>query len=671
MKSTGCGPICLLRNMPNGIMGKPYATEMDRLSETYTWALEVPIEPLAAAVSASATLPLLAVGSGGSFTAAHLACTLHQSHSGTMARPLTPLEFIFSSLHLGALGVMILSAGGTNTDIITTLENAVLRGSRRCMVLCFRRGSRLSRLAQAYRFVDLIDLDPPFIKDGFLATNSLLAFSVLLVRAYACAYSAHEGLPPRLEALFAHDHSSERYLHELRAACRPLWERETLVVLYGSGGHAAALDLESKFSEAALGNIQLADFRNFAHGRHNWIAKRGSKTAVLAIFTDGERDLAERTLQLIPPSIPVARIGLPGTGPTAMVAAMVAILHVVGAAGEQRKVDPGRPGVPAFGRRIYGLRALRASPQGIFSQETVAIARKLRCDVRALADRQDLPFWQEAYRRFVRTLQQTSFGAVIFDYDGTLCDEQDRFSGLRPDTVQHLTRLLQAGLPIGIATGRGRSVRDDLRRALPQELWTNVYLGYYNGAEIAGLADDMRPDTSPEPCESLKGLAAAVQEDPIISRVTTCEPRRAQVSIQPKSAVSADLAWRVIQQVVHSHEAKVLRSSHSIDLLRRDVSKCSLLAHLGALVREGTQVLVIGDKGQWPGNDCELLGLPYSLSVDEVSGDPGTCWNLALPGHRGVQAVLDYLDALRLSKGALQFDVGRLMAGKPSGRGRR
>jgi hypothetical protein len=58
-------------------MGKPYATELSRLSDTYAWALETPIESLAAAVSASSHLPLIAVGSGGSFSAAHLACSLH------------------------------------------------------------------------------------------------------------------------------------------------------------------------------------------------------------------------------------------------------------------------------------------------------------------------------------------------------------------------------------------------------------------------------------------------------------------------------------------------------------------------------------------------------------------------------------------------------------------
>lgn len=640
-------------------MGKPYAKELSRLSETYAWALQTPIEPLAAAVSASATLPLLAVGSGGSFSVAHLACTLHQRHSGMMAKPLTPIEFMSSPLHLGTLGVMILSAGGTNTDIIATLENTVRRESRRCIAFCLRKGSRLSRLSQTHRFVDLVEMSPPSFKDGFLATNSLLAFSVLLVRAYAHAFSVSDGLPPQLEACFAPKEPHEQYLDNLCVACRPLWQRETLVVLYGSEVHTAAIDLESKFSEAALGNTQLSDFRNFAHGRHNWLAKRGSKTGVLAIFTNDEQDLAERTLRLVPSSIPVAKIQLPTTGPTAMLGAMVAVLHAVGAAGKEHGVDPGRPSVAQFGRRIYHLHPPRSARE-TFSPEMVAIARKLRCDARTLTDRSDLTLWQGAYRRFVEELQKTLFSAVIFDYDGTLCDERDRFSGLRPDITRHLVRLLKAGCLVGIATGRGKSVRDDLRKVLPRTSWANVYLGYYNGADIASLCEDTHPNASSEPCATLKSVAAFLRNHPIISQAATCEPRRSQISVQPMSTRSADLVWRILQHATQSREIKALRSSHSIDILRFDVSKLSLLSHLSGLVRQGTQVLAIGDKGQWPGNDYELLNTPYSLSVDEASGDPNTCWNLAPPGHRGPQAAVDCLAALQFSNGTFRFDASRL-----------
>ena len=637
-------------------MGKPYAIELSRLRETYAWALETPIDSLVAAVSGSGDLPLLGVGSGGSFSAAHLACSLHQHHTGMVSRPVTPLELVSAPVRLRSLSAMLLSAGGSNADIISALENVISREPRRCVVLCLRKGSALSRLAKSYRFIDVPDLNPPSVKDGFLATNSLLAFAVLLVRAYNCGFASNQKLPQGFDSLLVDSPANRDYIEELRVHCGPLWTRDTLVVLYGPSVATAAIDLESKFSEAALGNIQLADFRNFAHGRHHWVAKRASKTGVLAICAKNEQDLCDKTLRLLPSTVPIARVYVPHCGTTANVAALVAVLHLVGAAGKRQRIDPGRPGVPTFGRRIYGLRALRALNKSASEKQT-AIARKVGCDVQTLQYRKDLEFWNGAHQRFVDRLAKATFGAVLLDYDGTLCDEQDRFSGPREEVAQELTRLLQGGILIGIATGRGDSARTDLRNMLPRMVWDNVYLGYYNGSDLGRLSDDTHPDSSGMPADPLKAVADALSVNPIISALATCKISRNQISVRPSSVAGGELVWRSVRQVAQIHGLDVLRSSHSIDVLQPGVSKRSLLTQIRRLLDEGGSVLSIGDKGEWPGNDFDLLNTPYSLSVDEVSADPDTCWNIAPPGHRGVQALFDYFGWIQLRQGSFHLTL--------------
>jgi hypothetical protein len=635
-------------------MGKPYATELSGLGDTYAWALETSIEPLAAAVSASSHLPLIAVGSGGSFSAAHLACSLHQYYTGMVSKPVTPLELVSSPARLRSTSTMILSAGGSNADIVSALENVISREPRRGIVLCLREGSALARIARSYCFVDVPDLNPPWSKDGFLATNSLLAFAVLLVRAYTCAFSSNEQLPRDFKSLLANGRGNRDAIEDLRAHCDPLWTRETLVVLYGPSVATAAVDLESKFSEAALGNVQLADFRNFAHGRHHWLAKRAAKTGVLAICAKDEQDLCEKTLRLIPRAVPVARICLSHVGTTASVAALVAVLHVVGAAGERHDIDPGQPSIPAFGRRIYGLRVLRSLNKSV-SEGQIAIARKLGCDVQDLRGRQDLSFWRGAYQRFLERLVKATFGALLLDYDGTFCDGRDRFSGPRQDVVQELVRLLQGGIVLGIATGRGASAGTDLQKVLPKQLWDNVRLGYYNGAYLGRLSDDFNPDASGTPSDALKSIADTLSTHPIISRLAECKLGHSQVSVRPLSPTGEELVWRLVQQLAQTHGLAALRSSHSIDILPPEVSKRSLLNRICSMLPEGCSVLSIGDKGQWPGNDFDLLNTPYSLSVDEVSADPNTCWNIAPPGHRGTQALLDCLACVQLRDGGFRL----------------
>jgi ABC-type nitrate/sulfonate/bicarbonate transport system ATPase subunit len=61
---------------------------------------------------------------------------------------------------------------------------------------------------------------------------------------------------------------------------------ELMVLVGPSGcGKTTALRLVAgleEVTEAALTNVQAADFRHFAHGRHHWLAKRADRTAVLA-----------------------------------------------------------------------------------------------------------------------------------------------------------------------------------------------------------------------------------------------------------------------------------------------------------------------------------------------------------------------------------------------------
>jgi fructoselysine-6-P-deglycase FrlB-like protein len=237
-------------------MGRPYGTELSQLATTYAWARKADVAQLSDAISASSSLPLLVIGSGGSLSAAHHAAALHTLESGIASRAITPLEMVRSSIYLGDAGTLFLSAGGTNADILGSFRAVVEREPRSCTVLCFRPGSQLSRLAHEYSFVHVVEMTPPVAKDGFLSTNSLLAFLVLIERAYSAVFGKPDSLPASAKELL-----TDGFLDQLARECAPLWNRDTTLLLHGIDVSAAAIDFESKFSEAALGNVQVADLR--------------------------------------------------------------------------------------------------------------------------------------------------------------------------------------------------------------------------------------------------------------------------------------------------------------------------------------------------------------------------------------------------------------------------
>jgi hydroxymethylpyrimidine pyrophosphatase-like HAD family hydrolase len=411
------------------------------------------------------------------------------------------------------------------------------------------------------------------------------------------------------------------------------------------------VDLESRFTEAALQDVWIADYRNFAHGRHHWLAKRPNSTAVLAFLTPDDQELASRTLALIPSSVRIVRESLSFSGVTAGIAALGRVIQIAASAGRAMGIDPGRPGVPVFGRRIYHLNAF--GKRSIPSLEQTAIERKTGKPVATLSSLGLLEFWRQAYAGFASALRTATFKGVAIDYDGTLCGETDRFGDLRPDMAEELVRLLRGGIPVGVATGRGTSVRKALRQALPKRHWDRVVVGYYNGGDV-GLLSDERPDGTPRVGDALTELVKILASNRLLTRLANLELRIPQVTIEPKRRTEADDVWALAEDIVHTLRipgTSVVRSSHSIDILAPGVDKRAVVKHLAAFdCGSDTPVLRIGDKGRYPGNDYLLLNSPHSLSVDEASLDPRTCWNIAPLGIRGAAACVYYLRSLRLTR---------------------
>lgn len=636
---------------------------MEKLAATFAYVASADIKPLQQAVGAARLSSLRAIGSGGSLTAAHALAGLHQRYTDLLAAVATPLEAVDNPLD-AEVATWLLSAGGKNPDIMAAAKTLILREPRHLGVLCGRSDSPLARLCRQHPYVDLLLYPSPAGKDGFLATNSLLGFTALLTRAYAVEFGSDadwQDTVKHMMPLLRDAAVTEAW----EAAMGRLWTRPTTLVLHGPATRVGAIDLESKFTEAALGHLQLADYRNFAHGRHHWLAKRSESSAVLAFVTSADSVLAERTLDLLPRHVPRACIVFDG-GPSAVaLASVLAALRITGWAGYARSIDPGRPSIPNFGRKLYNLKLPRSpnvteSPR-LSPRAVAAIARKAGVAHSGLSALTDLGRWREALDAFLARLRGANFAAIVLDYDGTMVDTRQRSEPVEPELAGELARIATAGIHIGIATGRGESVRRDLQECLPDDLWRRVLVGYYNGAELARLDDDSAPDGTVGVCAALRPLADALHRQPEIAEFACMEERSSQITLEATGMRKRRL-WELALQVVLKTgipRVTVTRSGHSVDIVAPGVSKLSVVRQLRETVGD-EPVLVIGDRGRWPGNDHDLLSQPFALGVDEISGNPATCWHLGKPGQRGPTVAFDYLSALTARDGRLKFEVGAI-----------
>lgn len=645
-------------------MAKPFASEMEQLNETLDWLCNVDISELVNSLKASCNLRMVAIGSGGSLSAAHGLATNHRHFAKKLSNVSTPLEVVREPIDRQTAN-WLLSAGGRNVDILTAAKALISREPKQLTVLTGRDDTKLTDLCHAHPFINLHVFPPPAGKDGFLATNSLFGFTGLLERAYNSLFGQVEDWDHTVSVLRAMTDPEYSYNLDLQELAAPLWRRKTTVVLYGPSTRLGAMDLESKFTEAALGSIQLADFRNFAHGRHHWLAKRGEDSGVLALVAPEDKMLASKTMALLPDDIPQLSLDLPGGG-AAGLASLLAAFKFTALAGLAQGIDPGRPGVPVFGRQLYKLTPPKTPtskrPSGLTARDIVVIERKSQLSFDSLEKSGTLMAWQDHLGHFRDRLLDETFHAIVLDYDGTIVETRSRLDPPDERVLKKLIEMLEANIWVCVATGRGKSARLALQGCIPSAHWDRVLLGYYNGAEVSSLGNNLVPNAAPKANEKLQPASQLLNASGLVCEMSEQEDRTFQISLTAKSGYSSDRLHECVVELLFGAglaELTIVRSGHSIDILAPGVSKLNVAEAITQKVVNAS-ILSIGDSGSWNGNDHELLTLPHSLGVDKINTDPKTCWNLGSEGQRGPNILTEYLDAIVCSDGSFKFQAGAL-----------
>ena len=616
-------------------MGRPYQSELAQIPTTIDWALKQDISGLRHTLLYElGPYNLVAVGSGGSLVAAEFAALLHETVTGHLARSATPLEATFRQTPQNT-AALLLSASGSNADILQAGRLLPQLGYETTAALCTRRESRLSAIVSDLGGI-VHEFPIPSGHDGFLATNSLIATLILLHRAASAL-----PIPNEMDGELT---LSDVTLKGTETAL----DNRTLIVLGQGWAAPAALDLETRFSEAALANVSVTDPRNFAHGRHNWLSMHGEDTGIVSLETQSSEAEATRTLKFLPEHIEVLRVKSEREGPAATIDLVTAAMQLAAKAAEKRGIDPGRPRVSNFGRRLFHAGASRH----MGPREAASISRKRRA--LSLSPNGSLAEINTALHEFVQRLKTTAFTSLAIDYDGTLCARNQRFEPLTEHVRLELNRLLADDIPVGVASGRGRSLHRQLRGALNPKYWDRVIVALYNGAKVVKLSDDILDSEEPVP----DSLAVADSRLRPLGSILGLEMvvRPHQISIRAAGWIQPlNLRAIIVEHLAGIEEVSVLASSHSVDIVLKPTSKTAVVNALHS-ERPGC-TLRIGDQGAAGGNDFEFLNTGLSLSVDRVSSNLNTCWNLGSAGTSGPSLTLQYLAALTGRSGYFYVDT--------------
>lgn len=630
-----------------------YEDELKKLAITYKAALTAYLGPLKAAIAGASGSSIIGVGSGGSFTVASLLCNLHETYTGRVSRPSTPLEIICNPTLASASPVFLISAEGKNPDIVEALLRARQHSARTIHVLTNRGSSPLTERAN-----QLSDISAHIFeiteKDGYLATNSLLMNAVLVARAYGELDQGQDQLPASLDHLRLEKQTIDQWLSDAGQFVEKAVSRRGVIIAYSPLLRSIAADLESKLSEAALLYSQLADLRSFAHGRHLWLAERQNDCAILGLVEPSLQKLWSHTCSLIPAETPTLTMPLGGARPRDLLAGLVAQMRLVAMIARRSGKDAGHPNVPEFGRKLYyvDLTSLipgPVEPSDRGEQSKYAVLGAL------WPSKPQYGFMQRALETYKADLEKQVFRAVVFDYDGTLCHSHSHDAPPPEEIINQIIRLVEAGVIVGIASGRGGSVPENLKKSLAEDMWPKVQLGLYNCGQIINVSGPKHEQG--ETSEFLSHVARIVRKLKTlgvpIEQIKVTHPY--QVSVRFRDGIATEPMWFVIADALRQAGldlSSMVRSKHSVDILAPGVGKSRLIAHIIKQHRiEPYQVLTMGDQGAWPGNDSALLEHRFSLSVDLPSRRLDRGWNLAPSHKRDVDATLWYLERLRTTSG--------------------
>lgn len=335
-----------------------YDKALSRLPDTLEWSAGQDISSAKDFLLKNDGLPRVFLGSGGSLSAANLAAQLSVER-GIVGVAMTPYQYIFSAWSKLPSKVVIISAGGRNVDAINAYKTARDCTDQQVAVMLMSAPSTLEKMmeedGEPSRFVFKLHNG-----DGFLATNSLVAFYSLLFRIYrddsviVDDWSFAIDIEAKLKDFIGKTYTLPTdSWNEHDAALYEARETDRFYVLYAPDSMPVAIDLESRFSEGSVGCLQISDYRNFAHGRFNWFHQRKGQTAIIALVTPESKDVAENILTELPSDIPLMRLTTDAFGSYGTMDLLLKGMYLSKYLGLRWGLDIGAPKVADFGRIIH------------------------------------------------------------------------------------------------------------------------------------------------------------------------------------------------------------------------------------------------------------------------------------------------------------------------------
>ena len=323
--------------------------------------------------------------------------------------------------------------------------------------------------------------------------------------------------------------------------------------------------------------------------------------------------------------------------------------------GETRGIDPGRPQVPEYGGKLYSLQ-FNLATQDTFLKMIKRNPKEQHL-YRKLGSLYFEKDWHEYYEKkyvaFLDHVQNIQYKGLILDYDGTIRDSYGHISENAKDILNHM---LECGCVIGVATGRGDSLIEQLKGIIDEKYHEKIWIGSYNGAVIGNIKDITEKIDQYHPVENLEHFYKILQDQSVFEGKIRKKP--CQISIMEPVVMRREQLFELCLELKAKagiKDIKIIKSEHSIDIVEFAIDKMELVNELKE--RYGGDFLCIGDEGRIGSNDYEMLAYNVGLSTRESNCMGGSGWNLAPIGVQGRKATEYYLQCVHVEDGYFTVEL--------------
>jgi len=616
-----------------------FAENLARLPAAFRGGWEVEPVDVTAAFKSLSNKRVTVLGSGASRTLAIIAEKALRSLLNVSAWATAPLSLSEQRQRFDA--ALLFSASGDNVDARSSADVALAAGYDPIIVFTQNPEAQLLDQLSGYKshcaVVGRMRDRTLAEREGFLGVLTLSEGLGAFCKCLSLALGDDWSFLPN--AFVQRSADFEQWLNENRSALERLAKGEHVVALGGYWGEPVLADLESKWVEGGLGSIEISDFRNFSHGRYINSFRNRDKTSFVLLSTPEDSRAELMTERVLSDHFNVIRLTSCFEGLFGCCELLASMLHLYGAVADLRSINVTAPVVPEEGRRLFagaGIYPHLDVAERLSAQiaEIVQLKRAVAQEGGFSADAAEAAVPVSIVRAAYSLSVAERYHALGLDFDGTLVPLQSGDDVPATEICSQLERLSSLGVPVGIFTGRGKSVLRGLRQGLRESAWPYIRCFLYNGA-LEWQLDQESPILLGR-IEHVEDVLAIIERLPrdlsqwFVGVDRSSFDCQVTINLAPEAPIHTQTkSVQLLASELSSRSLSVASSGRSVDVFPSVASKRRAVLNwkVNSVGSHGRlRVLCIGDRGDRTGNDFEFLSSPGGFSVDRIDWSPHGCF---------------------------------------------